>query len=222
MSTLAHELGHTMHSYFSNKNQPYVNSQYPIFLAEVASTANEALLIDYVLKDIDDPESRLAILGSYLENFRGTMFRQTQFAEFELKIHEISEKGEALTGDKFTEIYLDILKKYYGHDEGVMVIDDLYGIEWAYIPHFYYNFYVYQYSTSYLASQVLADKMLTGGPEMVSKYLDFLSSGHSNYAIPTLKKVGIDMTTDEPFNVGMKKMNSIMDEIELILDERDQ
>jgi oligoendopeptidase F len=222
MSTLAHELGHTMHSYFSNKNQPYVNSRYPIFLAEVASTANEALLIDYVLKDIDDPESRLAILGSYLENFRGTMFRQTQFAEFELKIHEISEKGEALTGDKFTEIYLDILKKYYGHDEGVMVIDDLYGIEWAYIPHFYYNFYVYQYSTSYLASQVLADKMLTSGSEMVSKYLDFLSSGRSNYAIPTLKKVGIDMTTDEPFNVGMKKMNSIMDEIEQILDERDQ
>jgi len=222
MSTLAHELGHTMHSYFSNKNQPYVNSRYPIFLAEVASTANEALLIDHVLKDIDDLEERLAILGSYLENFRGTMFRQTQFAEFELKIHEISEKGEALTGDKFTEIYLDILKKYYGHDEGVMVIDDLYGIEWAYIPHFYYNFYVYQYSTSYLASQVLADKMLTGGPEMVTEYLDFLSNGRSDYAIPTLKKVGIDMTTDEPFNMGMKKMNLIMDEIEKILDKRGQ
>jgi len=221
MSTLAHELGHTMHSYFSNKNQPYVNASYPIFLAEVASTANEALLLDYVLKDIKDPDARLAILGSYLENFRGTMFRQTQFAEFELKIHETSEKGEALTGDKFTEIYLDILKKYYGHDEGVMVIDDLYGIEWAYIPHFYYNFYVYQYSTSYLASQVLAEKMLKGGPDMVEKYLDFLSSGSSDYAIPTLKKVGIDMTTDEPFIVGMKKMNAVMDEIEKILDEKD-
>jgi len=219
MSTLAHELGHTMHSYFSNTRQPYVNSHYPIFLAEVASTANEALLMDHELKKLSDPEQRLSLLGNYLESFRTTMFRQTQFAEFELKIHEAAEKGEALTGDKFTEIYMEILKRYYGHDEGITVIDDLYAIEWAYIPHFYYNFYVFQYSTSYMASQALAEKMRQGGPEMVEKYLDFLSSGRSEYAIPTLKKVGIDMTTDEPFNLAIAKMNKVMDEIEKLLAE---
>ena len=217
MSTLAHELGHTMHSYFANKNQPYITSDYPIFLAEVASTVNEALLIDYVLKNIKDPQQRLSILGNYLENYRTTLFRQTQFAEFELKIHEAGEKGEALTGDKFSEIYLDILKRYYGHDQGVTVIDSLYGIEWAYIPHFYYNFYVFQYSTSFMAAQALSEKLLSGKDDMVKKYLAFLSSGGSDYAIPTLKKVGIDMTSDEPFNIAINKMNKIMDEMEKIL-----
>jgi oligoendopeptidase F len=219
VSTLAHELGHTMHSYFSNKNQPYANASYPIFLAEVASTANEALLMDYVLKQIKDPEQKLAILGNYLENARGTLFRQTQFAEFELRIHELAEKGESLTGDRFSEIYMDILKRYYGHNEGVTVIDDNMAIEWAYIPHFYYNFYVFQYSTSFTASQVLAEKMLTGGKDMVNKYLTFLSNGNSDYAIPTLQKVGIDMTTDEPFNMAIAKMNRVMDEMEGILKE---
>jgi oligoendopeptidase F len=217
MSTLAHELGHTMHSFYSNKNQPYVMADYPIFLAEVASTANEAILVDHELKRLKNPEERLSLLGSYLEGFRTTLFRQTQFAEFELRIHELAESGEALTGDKFNEIYLNILKKYYGHDEGITVIDDLYSIEWAYIPHFYYNFYVFQYSTSYLASQVLAAKMLSGEAGMVDKYLAFLSSGNSEYAIPTLKKVGIDMTSDEPFELAMVKMNKIMDEMEALL-----
>ncbi len=217
MSTLAHELGHTMHSFYSNKNQPYVTADYPIFLAEVASTANEAILMDHELKRLKNPEERLSLLGSYLEGFRTTLFRQTQFAEFELRIHELAESGEALTGDKFNEIYLNILKKYYGHDEGITVIDDLYSIEWAYIPHFYYNFYVFQYSTSYLASQMLAAKMLSGEGGMVDKYLAFLSSGNSEYAIPTLKKVGIDMTSDEPFELAMVKMNKIMDEMEAIL-----
>ena len=219
VSTLAHELGHTMHSYYSNKNQPYPNASYPIFLAEVASTANEALLMDYVLKHIKDPEQKLAILGNFLENARGTLFRQSQFAEFELRIHELAEKGESLTGDRFSEIYFEILKKYYGVDEGVMKIEDLYAVEWAYIPHFYYDFYVYQYSTSFTASQVLAEKMLSGGKEMTDKYLAFLSSGNSEYAIPTLKKVGIDMTTDEPFNMAINKMNRIMDEMEKILND---
>jgi len=219
MSTLTHELGHTMHSYFSNTRQPYVNSRYPIFLAEVASTSNEALLMDHELKKLSDPEQRLSLLGNYLESFRTTMFRQTQFAEFELKIHEAAEKGEALTGDKFTEIYMEILKRYYGHDEGVTVIDDLYAIEWAYIPHFYYNFYVFQYSTSFMAAQALAEKMRQGGPEMIDKYLEFLSSGSSEYAIPTMNKVGIDMTSDEPFNLAIAKMNKVMDEIEKLLTE---
>jgi oligoendopeptidase F len=217
MSTLTHELGHTMHSYFSNKQQQFHNADYPIFLAEVASTGNEAILIDHMLKTIDDKEEQLALLGNYLDGFKGTLFRQTQFAEFELKIHELTEKGEALTGDKFSEIYLDILKKYYGHEEGVMVIDDQFAIEWAYIPHFYLNFYVFQYSTSFMAAQALAEKMLSGDSGMVDKYLDFLSSGGSDYAIPTLKKVGIDMTTDEPFTLAMKKMNKVMDDMEKIL-----
>jgi len=219
VSTLAHELGHTMHSYFSNKNQPFINANYPIFLAEVASTANEALLMDYMLKQIEDPKIKLSILGNYLENARATLFRQTQFAEFELRIYELAEKGESLTGEKFSQIYLDILKKYYGHDQGVMTIDNLYAIEWAYIPHFYYNFYVFQYSTSFTASTMLAEKMLDGGEKEVQDYLDFLSSGNSEYAIPTLKKVGIDMTTDKPFEVTMAKMNQVMDEIEALLEE---
>jgi oligoendopeptidase F len=219
MSTLTHELGHAMHSYFSSKHQPYHNSGYPIFLAEVASTANEALLIDHMLKTIDNKEERLALLGNYLDGFKGTLFRQTQFAEFELKIHELVEKGEALTGERFSEIYLEILKKYYGHEQGVMVIDDQFAIEWAYIPHFYYNFYVFQYSTSFMAAQALAEVMSSGDSGMVDKYINFLSSGGSEYAIPTLKKVGIDMTTDEPFTLAMKKMNKVMDDMEKILTE---
>jgi oligoendopeptidase F len=220
MSTLAHELGHTMHSYFANKSQPYITADYPIFVAEVASTVNEALLMDYVLKNIKNPEQRLSLLGNFLENYRTTLFRQTQFAEFELKIHEAGEKGEALTGDKFNEIYLDILQRYYGHDQGVTVIDSLYAIEWAYIPHFYYNFYVFQYSTSFMAAQALSEKLLSGKDDMVKRYLAFLSSGGSDYAIPALKKVGIDMTSDDPFNIAINKMNKIMDEMEKILKQR--
>ena len=220
LSTLTHELGHALHSYFSNKKQPYVNSHYPIFLAEVASTVNEALLIDYLLKKIKTKKHRLALLGNYLDGFRGTLFRQTQFAEFELKIHELSEKGEAFTGDRFTEIYLEILRKYHGHEEGITIIDDLYGIEWAYIPHFYYNFYVFQYSTSFTAAQAIVNKLLNREPAIINKYITFLSSGCSDYAIPTLQKMSIDMTTDEPFTLAMRRMNGIMDEMEEILDQK--
>ncbi len=219
VSTLTHELGHALQSYFSNKNQPYVNSHYPIFLAEVASTVNEALLMDYMLNHINDKNERLALLGNLLDGFRGTLFRQTQFAEFELKIHELTEKGESLTGDRFTELNLDIFKKYYGHDDGIMYIDDLYGVEWAYIPHFYYNFYVYQYSTSFTASQAIVTKILDNDPGIIKKYIKFLSSGCSQYPIPTLQEVGIDMTSDEPFDLTIKKMNEVMDEIELIISQ---
>jgi oligoendopeptidase F len=218
VSTLTHELGHALHSYFSNKNQAYVNSHYPIFLAEVASTVNEALLMEYMLNNIKDDHERLALLGNLLDGFRGTLFRQTQFAEFELKIHELTEKGDSLTGDKFTELYLEIFKRYYGHDDKVMNVEDLYGVEWAYIPHFYYNFYVYQYSTSFTASQAIVAKILDKEAGIIEKYLTFLSSGCSDYAIPTLQKVGIDMTGDEPFDLTIKKMNQVMDEIELIVD----
>ncbi len=216
VSTLAHELGHAMHSFFSNKYQPYVNSQYPIFLAEVASTVNEALLMAYTLEHTDNRETRLALLGDALEGFRGTLFRQTQFAEYEWAIHKKVEAGESLTGDQFTEIYLEIFRRYYGHDRGIMTIEDLYGLEWAYIPHFYYNFYVYQYSTSFTAAQAIVEKIIGGEKEIIPRYIQFLSSGRSEYAIPTLKKIGIDMTGDEPFSITIRKMNEIMDEIEQI------
>lgn len=218
VSTLTHELGHAMHSYFSNREQPYVNSHYPIFLAEVASTVNEALLIEHVLGQIDDPQQRLSLLGDALEGFRGTLFRQTQFAEFELLIHEKAESGQALTGDTFTELYLDLFRRYYGHDHGVTMVEDLYGVEWAYIPHFYYNFYVFQYATSFTAAQAIADRILQGEKGIVDKYIRFLSSGCSDYAIPTLMKVGVDMNSGEPFQLTIKRMNTIMDEIEGIID----
>ena len=220
VSTLAHELGHTMHSYYSNKNQPYVNADYPIFLAEVASTTNEVLLADYVLKTLKDKEKKLSILGSQLESFRTTLFRQTMFAEFELKMHDMAENGQSLTGDNLTKLYLSLLKKYYGADEGVTKIEDLYGIEWAYIPHFYYNFYVFQYATSYCASTAIAEKIVQD-KTMKDKFIKkFLSAGRSDYAIPILKGVGVDMTTSEPFDLAMKKMNSIMDEMEKLLNEK--
>lgn len=214
VSTLAHELGHAVHSSFSNRYQPYVNSRYPIFLAEVASTVNEALLMDFQLKRVSEKAEKISLLGGYLEGFRTTLFRQTQFAEFELRIHEAAENGEALTGDKFTKIYLDILKRYYGHGEGVCIIDDFYGIEWAYIPHFFMNFYVFQYSTSFTASQAVAAKIINGEGGVVDRYMEFLKSGSSDYAIPTLRKLGIDMLSREPFDLAIKRMNEIIDMIE--------
>lgn len=217
VSTLAHELGHTMHSYYSNKNQPYPTADYSIFVAEVASTFNEALLIDKMLKEITDDDVRLSLLMNYLDGIKGTVFRQTQFAEFELRIHEKAERGEPLTGDVLTKLYGDILKKYYGHDKEVCHIDDLYAVEWAYIPHFYYNFYVYQYSTSFTASIALAEKVLGKEQGAVEKFITFISAGGSDYPIEVLKKAGVDMTGPEPFDKTMAAMNRTMDEIEAIL-----
>ena len=219
VSTLTHELGHTMHSYYSNKTQPYPLADYSIFVAEVASTFNEALLIDYMLKKLDDDETRLSLLMEYLDGIKGTVFRQTQFAEFELRIHEMVENGDALTGENLTEIYAEIVRKYYGHDKGVCFINDLYTNEWAYIPHFYYNYYVYQYSTSFCASTALAEKVLNNEPGAKAKFMEFISAGGSDYPITILKKAGVDMTTADPFNKTMEQMNRVMDEIEKILDK---
>jgi oligoendopeptidase F len=221
VSTLAHELGHTMHSYYSNKNQPYPTADYPIFVAEVASTFNEALLIDKMLKEIKDDDTRLSLLMNYLDGIKGTVFRQTQFAEFELRMYEMAERGEPLTGDVLTKLYGDILKRYYGHDKGVCHIDELYTVEWAYIPHFYYDFYVYQYSTSFTASTALAEKVLGKEKEAVKNYIDFISAGGSDYPINLLKKAGVDMTSAEPFNKTMAAMNRTMDEIEAILAKKE-
>jgi len=220
VSTIAHELGHTMHSYYANKTQPFPTADYSIFVAEVASTFNEALLIHKMLEEIKDDDIRLSLLMNYLDGIKGTVFRQTQFAEFELRIHEKAERGEPLTGDVLNEIYGEILKKYYGHDKGVCRIDDLYTAEWAYVPHFYYNFYVYQYSTSFTASTALVEKILSREEGALEKYIEFLSSGGSDYPIELLKKAGVDMTGPEPFNKTMVAMNRTMDEIEAILEKK--
>ncbi|MBN1352219.1 oligoendopeptidase F [candidate division KSB1 bacterium] len=219
VSTLAHEIGHSLHSYFSNKTQPYPLSDYPIFVAEVASTFNEALLIRKQLEKIKDDAIRMSLLMNYLDGIKGTVFRQTQFAEFELRIHEKAERGEPLTGDELTKLYADIVKRYYGHDKGVCLVPEAYTVEWAYIPHFYYNFYVYQYATSFTASTALAEKVLAKEKGAVEKYIQFISSGGSKYPIDLLKVAGVDLTTSEPFQKTMVAMNRAMDEIEAILDK---
>lgn len=220
VSTMAHELGHTMQSYLSNNTQPYPLADYPIFVAEVASTFNEVLLFDYMIKKVTDDNTRLALLMTWLDGFKGTLFRQTQFAEFELKIHEAVEKGKPLTGDEISKIYMDILKAYYGTDKGICAVDKNLEMEWAFIPHFYRGFYVYQYSTSFTASVALAEKVKSGDKEALKKYITFLSSGGSDYPIELLKKAGVDMTTNEPFDRSIAFMNRVMDEIEKILDSK--
>jgi oligoendopeptidase F len=220
VSTLAHELGHTMQSYFSNHTQPYPTAGYPIFVAEVASTFNESLLNDYMLKQITDGNERLSLLGNYLEGIKGTVFRQAQFAEFELRMHEMAQKGQPLTGDTLAKLYLDITRRYYGHDKGICIVDDYVAHEWSYVPHFYRDFYVFQYATSFTASEALAAKVKSGDPAATKRYLSFLSAGGSKYPIELLKDAGVDMTTDEPLDLTVKSMNRVMDEMEKLLAKR--
>jgi oligoendopeptidase F len=217
MSTIAHELGHSMQSYFSSKAQPYPLAFYPNFVAEVASTFNEALLIDYMLKTTEDSATKLSLLGRYLENIKLTVFRQTQFAEFELRLHEMAEKGQPLTGDSISKLYAEIARKYYGSEQGVCTLDNYVAYEWSFIPHFYGNFHVYEYATSFAASSALSEKVLSGEPGATERYLKFISAGGSKYPIDLLKDAGVDMTTDEPLDLTVKKMNRIMDEIEKVL-----
>jgi oligoendopeptidase F len=217
VSTLAHELGHTMHSYYSNKVQPYPTANYTTFVAEVASTFNEALLIDHVLKQIDDAPTRLSLLGNLLEGIKSTVFRQTQFAEFELRLHQMGEKGEPITGEALCERYLDICRRYYGHAEGVCVVDDYIQHEWSFIPHFYREFYVFQYATSFCAAEALSAKVLAGDTATRDRYLTFLGRGGSAYPIDLLRDAGVDMTTDEPLTLTMARMNAVMDEIERLI-----
>jgi oligoendopeptidase F len=217
VSTLAHELGHTMQSYYSNKTQPYVTAGYPTFVAEVASTFNEALLIDYMLKRIKDTPTRLSLLGNYLEGIKATVFRQTQFAEFELRMHEMGERGEPITGDALAKLYLDITRKYYGHDQKVAIVDDYIAHEWSFIPHFYRDFYVFQYATSFTAAEALSAKVLAGDQDSTKRYLTFLAAGGSKYPIDLLKDAGVDMTTNEPLDLTIRRMNEVMDEMEKLL-----
>jgi len=221
VSTVAHELGHTMQSYLSNNKQPAPLANYPIFVAEVASTFNEVLLFNYMIKEVKDDDVRLSMLMTWLDAFKGTLFRQTQFAEFELRIHEAVEQGKPLTGDDLSKLYMTILKNYYGSDKGVTSLDKNLEMEWAFIPHFYRGFYVYQYATSFTASMALAEKVMSGDKDALNRYITFLSAGGSDYPIELLKKAGADLTTNEPFDMTIKAMNKVMDEIEKILDKKE-
>lgn len=214
--TLAHEMGHSMHSYYSRENQPYVYGGYSIFVAEVASTANEALLMDYMLKNTTDKSKKLYLLNHYLEQFRGTVYRQTMFAEFEKMIHEEVENGESLTADKLSKMYKGLNEKYYG--PGV-VSDEEIGMEWARIPHFYYNFYVFQYATGFSAAIALSQKILNGEESALDKYLEFLKSGSLDYPINVLMKAGVDMTSPEPVNNALKLFGELVDEMEKLIME---
>jgi oligoendopeptidase F len=218
-STFAHEYGHAVHSVLSNKTQPFETAGYATFIAETASIMNEMLLQDVMVEKAQTPQERLFYLGSGLESLRGTYFRQTMFAEFELKMNDEVKAGNVLTGAKLTEIYLDLLKRYHGHEEGVVKIDDLYGIEWAYIPHFYYDFYVFQYATSIAAATYLAEQIGNGSEEARDAFINMLKAGGSDYAYNLMKEAGLDMATPAPYRALATRMNSIMDQMEAILDE---
>lgn len=219
VSTLAHELGHTMHSYFSNRTQPFAKAFYATFVAEVASTFNEALLNNYMLDKLTDKGQKISLLMNILDNFKGTLFRQTQFAEFELALHQKAENAEPITGKSISELYYDIVCRYYGHDKGVCYIDDYISHEWQFVDHFYMVFYVYQYSTAFVASQALSEMVLSGDEAARQRYLSFISAGGSKYPIDLLKDAGVDMTSPLPFDKAIEKMNKLMDEIEELLIE---
>ncbi len=218
LSTLAHELGHLMHSYMSNKNQQFAKAFYATFVAEIASTINENFLNDYLVENAKTDEEKLYLLGSYLELLRTTIFRQTSFAEFEWQIHTKVEKGEPLTGEVMSDIYYDIVKRYYGHDEGVCVVDDYIAYEWAYILHFVnYTYYVYQYSTSLIYATAIGEKIKENGDSAIQDYYHILKGGGSDYPIELVKKAGVDPLASEAFDITIKRMNDTMDQIEAIL-----
>lgn len=220
VSTLAHEWGHAMHSYLSNRGQPFATAAYATFVAEIASTANEAFLLDHVLKIAANDDERLLYLGSALETLRGTFFRQVMLAEFERQAHALVDKGESLTAEKLTRINADIVRRYHGDKEGVVKIDDLYTLDWARIPHFYRAFYVFQYATSIAAGSLFADAILKGEPGARERYLKLLSSGGSDYPYELVKAAGVDLATAAPYTAVATRMNRIMDQIEAILARR--
>lgn len=218
MFTLAHEFGHSVHSYYSRKSQPYVYSGYSIFVAEVASTVNEALLNDHLLKTIDDEQKRIYLLNHWLEGFRGTVFRQTMFAEFEHLIHQLDQQGVALTADKLSEEYAALNKKYFGD---AVEEDKEIALEWARIPHFYYNYYVYQYATGFSAAIALSHQILTEGQPAVDRYINqFLKAGSSDYPIEVLKKAGVDMTSKEPIEKACRVFEERLNELEVLLNKQ--
>ncbi|SEN15251.1 oligoendopeptidase F [Mesobacillus persicus] len=213
--TLAHELGHSLHSHYTRKSQPYAYGNYSIFVAEVASTCNEALLNDYLLKSINDEQKRLYLLNHYLEGFRGTVFRQTMFAEFEHLIHQQVQNNQALTADSLTKDYYELNKKYFGQED--IEIDEEIGLEWSRIPHFYYNYYVYQYATGFSAATALSKQILEEGEPAVKRYIDYLKAGSSDYPIEVLKKAGVDMASPKPIEDACKVFEEKLNEMEALL-----
>ncbi|WP_460527579.1 oligoendopeptidase F [Chitinimonas naiadis] len=216
VSTLAHEWGHAMHSVLANRAQPYETADYALFIAEIPSTTNEMLLADYVIANAKTREEKIFALSQELELLRGTFFRQAMFAEFELSAHEAMERGEALTGERLTAIYLDLLKRYHGDAKGVVKIDNLYGVEWAYIPHFYNDFYVFQYATSISAAAYFAEGIGKGDTALRERYFDMLKAGGSDDPYLIVKKAGLDMATPAPYRALVKRMDHLMDQLEAI------
>lgn len=212
--TLIHELGHSVHSYYTHQNQPFRYGNYSIFVAEVASTCNEALLSEYLLNNLESEKERLYILNHFLEGFRGTVFRQTMFAEFEHQIHQLDQQGEPLTAERFTDIYYDLNKTYFGDN---MTIDEEIGFEWARIPHFYMGYYVYQYATGYAAATSLANQILTEKGPAVERYKNFLKAGSSDFPIEVLNKAGVDMTSKSPILEALDVFEEKLNEFENLM-----
>ena len=212
--TLAHELGHAMHSYLSDKHQPSIYNEYVLFVAEVASTCNEALLMQYLLARTEDPKKRAVLINYFLEQFRTTLYRQTMFAEFELKAHEMAAAGETLTADNLKAMYLQLNKDYYGEET---VVDEEIAIEWARIPHFYRNFYVYQYATGFSAAIAISQKIQKEGAPAVENYLKFLSGGCSTDPVSLLKIAGVDMSTPAPVESALELFGRLIDELDALL-----
>ena len=212
--TLIHEMGHAMHSYYSNKNQPYLYADYKIFVAEVASTLNENLLLDYMLEKAESREEKLYLLNYFLEGFRGTVYRQTMFAEFEKMIHEKVETGESLTSQLMKTMYRELNKKYFGE---TLVIDEKLDYEWARIPHFYYNFYVYKYATGYSAAAALADKIQNEGTEAAANYLEFLKAGGSDYPLNILRRAGVDMEKSDAIENAAAKFKKYLKQLQQLI-----
>ena len=218
MSTFAHEWGHAVHSLLANANNPYETAGYSTFIAEMASTINEILLQEYMIASAKTREEQLFYLGGALEQIRGTFFRQTMFAEFELAIHQAAERGEPLTGPRLTEIYGELLKRYHGHDIGILTMDDLYTVEWAFIPHFYRDFYVFQYATSISGAAWFAEQFLAGDENVRDAFIRVLSAGGSDYPNNILlNEAGLDMTLPESYDPILRRMDSLMDRIEALL-----
>lgn len=209
--TLAHEMGHAMHSYMSNKHQEPIYAEYKLFVAEVASTCNEALLMQYLLKKTTDKKERAALINYFLEQFKGTLYRQAMFAEYEMRINELYAKGESLTADVLGSVYLELNKEYFGPD---MVLDDEIAFEWIRIPHFYYNFYVYQYATGFSAAIALSTRILNEGEPAVKRYLDFLSAGCTKDPVALLRDAGVDMASPEPVRLALELFGSLIKEME--------
>ena len=212
--TLAHEMGHAMHSYHSNKNQPYPLASYRTFVAEVASTLNEILLTHYLLDTIDDSATRAYIINNYLEGFKGTVYRQTMFAKFERIVHERIAEGVPLTCDDLCSIYYDLVKKYHGDN---IVIDNEIEMEWARIPHFYRSFYVYKYAIGFSAASALAKGILEGEEGAVDRYIEFLSSGGSDYPVEQLKRAGVDVSTPKPVDEALKMFDKLVEELDSLI-----